>query len=100
MLGMPNQTKESIISTLKFLRDRNVIIRPTIYTPYHDLPEDIQISDLGKFNRKTYENNNVEGVSSQQLLELVSDPNNFEEILGIPKMGTKDKQPSNSGENR
>lgn len=100
MLGMPNQTKESIISTLKFLRDRNVIIRPTIYTPYHDLPEDIQISDLGKFNRKTYENNNVDGVSCQQLLDLVSDPNNFEEILGIPKMGIKDKQPSNSGENR
>lgn len=100
MLGMPNQTKENIISTLKFLRDRKVIIRPTIYTPYHNLPEDIQISDLGKFNRKTYENNNVNGVSSQQLLELVADPYNFEEILGIPKMDKKDKQPSDSGENR
>ena len=64
------------------------------------MPEDIQISDLGKFNRKTYENNNVNGVSSQQLLELVSYPYNFEEILGIPKMDKKDKQPSDSGENR
>jgi len=84
MLGMPNQTKESIISTLKFLRSRNVIIRPTIYTPYHNIPEDVKISDLGQFNRKTYINNNVKGVTSEQLFRLVKNPYNFEEILDIP----------------
>ena len=89
MLGMPNQEKESIINTLKFLRDRNVIIRPTIYTPYNGITEDIEISDLSKFNRKTYENNNIPGVSSEQLLQLVKNPYNFEEILGIPKMPRK-----------
>lgn len=85
MLGMPNQKKESIVSTLDFLRSRNVIARPTIYTPYHHLPEDATVADLGAYNRKTYKNNNVEGVTSEQLMKLVKDPYNFEEILNIEK---------------
>lgn len=88
MLGMPNQKKESIISTLQFLRDRKVIARPTIYTPYQHLPEDATIADLGRYNRKTYENNNVEGVTSEQLMQLVKNPYNFEEILNIAKQHT------------
>ena len=92
MLGMPNQTKESVIKTLKFLRDRNVSPRPTVYTPYHDLPANTEISDLSKFNRKTYENNNVEGISSEQLLQLVKNPYNFEEILGIFNISSKEGQ--------
>lgn len=91
MLGMPNQTKEDIVNTLSFLRRRNVIARPTIFTPYHDMPEDVEISDLGRFNRKTYENNNVKGVSSEQLLQLVHNPYDFEDILGIPKTDKENK---------
>lgn len=83
MLGMPNQSRQSIINTLKFLRDRRVIARPTIYTPYQKLTEDTKIEELSKYNRKTYENNNVPGVTSKQLLQLVNDPYNFEEILNI-----------------
>lgn len=81
MLGMPNQTKEDIINILKFLIDNNVIIRPTIYTPYHLLGEDVDISTLSKYNRKTLENNNVFGVTSNQLLEIVKAPYNYKKIL-------------------
>ena len=88
MLGMPNQKKESIISTLEFLRSRNVIARPTIYTPYQHLPEDTKVADLSSYNRKTYTNNNVPGVTSEQLMQLVKDPYNFEEILNIEKQHT------------
>lgn len=88
MLGMPNQKKESIISTLRFLRDRKVIARPTIYTPYQHLPKDATVADLGAYNRKTYQNNNVEGVTSNQLMQLVKNPYNFEEILNIEKQYT------------
>lgn len=96
MLGMPNQTRESIISTLKFLKDRNVIVRPTIYTPYQHLSDSIGIENLSRYNRKTYKNNNVEGVSSEQLLELVKEPYNFEKILNInvminEKVSTRDE---------
>ena len=82
MLGMPNQTKESIVRTFKFLKDRQVIIRPTIYTPYHHLTENIaNISYISRYNRKTYPNSNVPGISHKQLIEIVKNPNNYEEIL-------------------
>lgn len=88
MLGMPNQKKESIVSTLSFLRDRKVIARPTIYTPYQHLPEDATVADLGIYNRKTYENNNVPGVTSEQLKQLVKNPYSFEQILNIGRENT------------
>lgn len=81
MFGMPNQSKESIIDTLSFLKDRQVAVRPTIYTPYQTIPEDVKIEELSKYNRKTYENNNVKGVTSKQLEELVKRPYDFKKIL-------------------
>jgi len=82
MLGMPNQSKESIINTFAFLKDRRVIIRPTIYTPYHHLTEyTTDINGINKYNRKTYPNNNVKGVTNAQLIQLVKDPYNYEDIL-------------------
>lgn len=83
MLGMPNQTKESIVSTIKFLMDNQVIIRPTIYTPYHALGEKVDINMLSNYNRKTLKNNNVLGVTPDQLLQLVKDPYNYEQILEL-----------------
>lgn len=91
MLGMPNQSKESIINTLQFLRDRKVIPRPTIYTPYQNLPDNTEIEDLANYNRKTYENNNVNGVTSKQLLQLVKNPYDFERILNIKETKIEEK---------
>lgn len=81
MLGMPNQTKEDIIATLRFLKNNNVIIRPTIYTPYHKLPKDVNKEILQQYNRKTYQNHSIKGVNCEQLIRLVNDPYNYEEIL-------------------
>ena len=84
MLGMPKQNIESVVKTLKFLRDRNVDARPTIYTPYQELNGDnAKIEDLGMYNRKTYKNTNIKGISHEQLLELVKRPYEFEDILGL-----------------
>ena len=35
------------------------------------------------YNRKTYRNTNVKGISHEQLLELVKRPYEFEDILGL-----------------
>ncbi len=82
MLGMPNQTKDNIIQTLSFLKERNVIVRPTIYTPYQMLDKHINVEDLSKYNRKTLKNDNVKGVTSEQLLQLVKSPYDYDKILG------------------
>lgn len=85
MLGMPNQDKESIVQTLKFLKEKNVTIRPTIYTPYQKITPDVGLQELEKYNRKTYENSGIDGVTSEQLIQLVKNPYNYEEILQIEK---------------
>ena len=89
MLGMPNQTKQSIIETLEFLVNNNVSIRPTIYTPYHTMSKDVDIRELCNYNRKTLENNNVSGVSAAQLLKLVRSPYEYRSILNIENDKTK-----------
>lgn len=85
MLGLPNQTKESVINTIEFLKNRNVIIRPTIYTPYHQLDESIELEELSHYNRKTYKNTNIPDIEYEQLLKLVKNPYDYKKILNLEK---------------
>lgn len=80
MLGIPGQTKQDIIDTLQFLQRNNVTTRPTVYTPYNELKKP-KLGDLTQFNRRTYKNTNVEGVSPEQLIELTKAPFEYERIL-------------------
>lgn len=84
MLGIPGQTKQDIIDTLCFLKNNNVTTRPTVFTPYHEVDE-ASVSDLTKLNRKTYQNNNVSGVTSEQLIQLTKRPFEYNEILSQTK---------------
>ncbi|MBR3885883.1 MAG: radical SAM protein [Clostridia bacterium] len=81
MFGIPGQTKQDIIDTLKFLKENNVSARPTVYTPYQNV-ENPTVEELTKFNRKTYDNHNIEGVSPEQLIQLTKTPYEYESILG------------------
>lgn len=83
MVGIPGQTKEDIIETFTFLQNNNVNIRATVYTPYQDLTEKDGLLGLSKYNRKTFENNNIVGVSDEQLLQLVKTPGDFKKLLKI-----------------
>lgn len=85
MVGMENQTKENILETFKFLLDRNVTLRPTIYTPYQKIDENITIEKLSSYNRKTYSGNYIDGISNEQLILLTKHPKDYLEILGFSK---------------
>ena len=80
MLGIPGQTKQDIIDTLKFLQENHVSTRPTVYTPYHVI-ESSSIEELSSMNRKTYKNYNIEGVAPEQLIELTKKPFEYGYIL-------------------
>ena len=84
MLGIPGQTKQDIVDTLSFLKEYDVSTRPTIFTPYHEVDE-ASIMDLSKLNRKTYQNNNIPGVSPEQLIQLTKRPFEYNEILSQSK---------------
>lgn len=92
MLGMPNQDRESIVQTLKFLKEKNVTIRPTIYTPYQKITPEVGLQELEQYNRKTYKNSGVEGVSSEQLIKLVKNPYSYEEILQVTKENDEEER--------
>ncbi len=91
MVGMPNQKKEDIVDTFKFLTDRNVNIRPNVYTPYQMIPKNVKLKELSQYNRKTYENNNVKGVSSKTLQKLCKNPYDYENILNQEQFDNTDK---------
>lgn len=82
MLGIPGQTKQDIVDTLKFLRGNCVMARPTVYTPYQDV-KNPTVETLSRLNRKTYKNFNVEGVSPEQLIALTKSPYEYEKILNV-----------------
>lgn len=85
MLGMPNQSRQSIVNTIAFLKRKNVTIRPTIYTPYHLINDDTHVNELSQYNRKTYENTSVKDITHKQLLKLVQNPYDYETILELDK---------------
>ena len=80
MIGIPNQTKESIIYTFKTLKDLNVDLRPSIYSPYQNINDEMSLMEIEEFNRKLY-HPNKSCIPSKKLLEIVSNPNDFERIL-------------------
>ncbi len=91
MIGIENQTKEDIYETFQFLLDRNVALRPTIYTPYQEIGDNIKLEELHMYNRKTYNKNKIEGLSNEELFLLIKHPEKYTEIIDISK-GEKQKE--------
>lgn len=67
MLGIPHQNKESILNTFTFLENLNVEIRPTIYTPYQTMDENMIVDQIESYNRKLF-HSSVDGVNDYELL--------------------------------
>ena len=84
MLGIPGQSRESIIKTFSFLDRLQVEIRPTIYTPYQHMDKNMTIDEIESYNRKLFRSE-VEGVTHLELLKLVYEPKKFKEILDVKK---------------
>ena len=82
MLGIPGQSRESIIRTFSFLNMLNVEVRPTIYTPYQKMNKNMTIDEIESYNRKLF-HTEVEGVTQLELLKLVYEPKKFKEILNV-----------------
>ena len=82
MLGIPGQSRESIIKTFSFLNRLQVEVRPTIYTPYQQMNKNMTIDEIESYNRKLF-HTEVEGVTHLELLKLVYEPRKFKEILDV-----------------
>ena len=89
MLRIPNQTRQDLINTFYYLDSRNAYIRPTIYTPYHEIDKyNTSLYDLPNYNRKMIPDSNdspVEGVYNYQFEELLQSPHSYKRILKCTK---------------
>ena len=81
MFGVPNQTKESIKYTLDFLNENEVNIRPTAYTPFYEMTEDMDIEQISKYDKRTFYKG-IEGLSYGKFLKLIYDTKDYKKILG------------------
>lgn len=52
ILGLPGDTVEGARLTIESLRNRGARVRPTIYTPYDKLRDDMSELDISMFNRQ------------------------------------------------
>lgn len=81
MFGVPNQTKESIRYTLDFLSENDVNIRPTAYTPFYEMTEQMTPEQISKYDKRTFYKG-IEGLSYGKFLELIYDTKEYKKILG------------------
>lgn len=54
ILGLPYDDIKKVTDTINFCLERNIRIRPTIYTPYHTLTPEVKKSDIWKYNRQLF----------------------------------------------
>lgn len=80
MLGVPNQTKESVRYTLDFLKENNVNIRPTAYTPFYEMNHNMNEEQISRYDKRTYYEG-IEGISYRNFLRLIYDTKNYKKIL-------------------
>lgn len=82
MLGVPGQTREDIIDLFSLLRDNNIKIRPTSFSPLDELTKgNITLEEIQKYDKFTFYETGIEGISRQQYFNLLVDPDNFLDIL-------------------
>jgi radical SAM superfamily enzyme YgiQ (UPF0313 family) len=59
IFGLPGDTYEGVKYTIDRLLALGVRIRPTVYTPYHQLRSDMTIEDVSRFNRHLFLGDNT-----------------------------------------
>ncbi|MBV6695148.1 B12-binding domain-containing radical SAM protein [Serratia quinivorans] len=54
MMGLPGDSIEGLKSTIKYVHDNNARYRPTIFTDYHKINDDMSVDDISLFNRQLF----------------------------------------------
>ena len=70
MLGIPGDTPENVKFTIETCLHHGARIRPTIYTSYQFLREDMTIEEVGEFNRQFFPTNYLDPAIGRKYFEL------------------------------
>ena len=83
MLWVPSQTKEDIQELFSLMKSNNILIRPTSYSPFEKLKNisPLTVELIQSFDKFTYYQSGISGISKEDFFNLMVNPNNFENIL-------------------
>jgi len=83
MLGVPGQTAQQVKKLFTFLKENNIKIRPTSYSPLDKLTEseNITLEDIERMDKLTYYKYGIKEVSEEQYFKLIFFPEIYKEIL-------------------
>jgi Fe-S oxidoreductase len=70
ILGMPGQSAAGLAHTFRVVRDIGARIRPTAYTPYHQLREDMDEEQFLRQSRQIVSSDSVLGLSRRDFYQL------------------------------
>lgn len=71
VIGLPGQTVDDAAYTIELVRNNGARVRPTIYTPYHELSPDMDEQNVLSFNRQCFANGNgLDPVTRKQFIRL------------------------------
>jgi anaerobic magnesium-protoporphyrin IX monomethyl ester cyclase len=73
MLGIPGETRDTFVSTVKFLDSKGAKIRVTGYTPFYNLNECMSIDEVSGYDRQLISANNVKGMSPEEFARVIND---------------------------
>jgi radical SAM superfamily enzyme YgiQ (UPF0313 family) len=54
MLGLPGDNPEAVQQTIKFCIENGIRVRPTIYTPYHEMKDNLLPHEVATYNRQSF----------------------------------------------
>lgn len=54
ILGLPGDTPENVKYTIDTCLKQDARVRPTIYTPYHEMRENMNVSEINQYNRQLF----------------------------------------------
>ncbi len=81
MFGVPKQTKENMKYTLDFLNKHKVTIRPTAYTPFYEMKQNMNLEEISRYDKRTYYEG-IKDLAYGDFLKLIYDTDQYKKILG------------------
>lgn len=70
MMGLPGDSIEGLKRTIQYVHDNNARYRPTIFTDYHQISDDMSADDVSLFNRQLFATRSSPDIQEREYYKL------------------------------
>jgi radical SAM superfamily enzyme YgiQ (UPF0313 family) len=79
MLGLPGDTPQDVTNTIAICLEFGARVRPTIYTPYHTMHENMTVAEINRYNRQLFVPNLLTETITKEYYDIFYNNNNDKE---------------------